>query len=231
MLQSIIASILVPLLIIAVGLFVFRKASKKEAAGCKKNEVLKDRRQARWVTMIGVTALSVLPFIVRQMWQPGNEIAFYATLIAVSLLLIYLTYFVGEKGLAWSLSDSTYLGMGGVFTIMCFLVSIATAIGLFELSEGKWYQFSAFLSASGLGFVGAARLFKDQGIELKVHITGAIMCALFSQMFVILSGFWYLTVVFALLAFLIARKWGNTVFWFEMAAFAATYVTMGIMTF
>jgi ABC-type multidrug transport system fused ATPase/permease subunit len=231
MLQSVIAGFIVAAVIMAVGLFVNFKASRREAKGCNRSEVLNDRRVSRWVAMIGVTALFVLPFVIVNMWQPVNPIAFYSTLIAVSVLMVYLTYFVGEKGIPPSLSASFYSGMGYVFTVMCFIVAISTAIGLFELSAGNNYQFFVFLSATGLGFVGAAPMFKDKGMERKVHIAGAALCGVASQAFVVLSGYWYLSVVFATAALLVSWRKGNRMFWFEMAAFASTFAAMELMTF
>lgn len=232
MIQALIASFVVSFLIIGVGCFVVWKAAKNEKTAHNKNEVLKDKKVARWVTMIGFTALMLLPYIATSLWVPVNSmIVLVSTLIAVSLFMIYLTYFVGEKGVAPSYSDSCYWGMGYLFTIVCFLVAISTAVGLFELSEGKWYQFTAFLAATGLGFVGAAPMFKNVGMENKVHSVGAVLCGVSSQVFVVLSGYWFIPALLFSLAFLIIKKYGNRIWWIEMAAFASTFATMELMTF
>ncbi|MDR2969210.1 MAG: hypothetical protein LBV32_06350 [Tannerellaceae bacterium] len=158
-------------------------------------------------------------------------IAFYATQVSVSLLATYLVYFIGKKGVPPSLSASFYGGMGYIFTVMCFLVAISTAVGLFELTAGKWYQFLVFLAAVGLGFVGAAPMFKNLGMERKVHVAGAALCGVASQAVVILSGYWYLPVALFPAALIIALRNRNHVFWFEMAAFASTFAAMELMTF
>lgn len=230
MLQSFIASLIVSLLVTGVGYFAYRKAVKSKATVRNKNEALKDCRIARWVTMTGVTVLAVLPYIVVSLWSaPVNPIVFYSTLIAAGLFMIYLTYFIGENGIPVSLSDSFYKGMGYVFTVMCFVVAISTAIGLFELTAGKWYQFFVLLSATLL-FVGAAPMFKDKGTEKKVHFICAAACGISSQIIVILSGYWILPAVLFPVAILIILKNGNRVFWIEMAAFASAFATMELMT-
>lgn len=231
MLQSLIASLAVSILIIAMGVLANWKASKDARKANMRNEMLKEKRVSRWVTMIGITTLFLLPYIVSWLWQPGNSIVFSTAVVSVSTLMVYLTYFIGENGIPPSLSGSFYLGMGYSFTIMCFIVSISTAIGLFELTTGKWYQFFVFLAAIGLGFVGAAPMFKDKGMERTVHITGAILCGVFSQAVVILSGYWILPAVLFPVTILIILKNGNRVFWFEMAAFASTFAVIELMTF
>lgn len=103
------------------------------------------------------------------------------------------------------------------------------------------YQFTAFLACIGMFLVGVAPNFRE-GIERKVHTTGAIMCILFSQVWVLLTCPWVLLVWFGYLAYTawgMKKYWkGNFIsaylqtkpmFWVEIMALLATYVTLFIL--
>lgn len=102
------------------------------------------------------------------------------------------------------------------------------------------YQFTAFLACAGMMLVGAAPNFRE-GIDKKVHTTGAVLCILFSQVWVGLTCPWMLLVWIAYLAYTawgMKKHWkGNVIsaflltkpmFWVEVVALLATYVTLFI---
>lgn len=161
-----------------------------------------------------------------------NLLALCSTLVAMGILIIYLAYFFltrKNKSIPTSLSETYYRGMGSIFTIMCFLVGVATAMGLLELTSGKWYQFCAFFAAAGLMFVGAAPQFKGIKMEHTVHVIGAILCGGASQLVVILSGYFLVpTLLLPIFLYIIYRN-QNMTFWFEMLGFSSTFITMLIM--
>ena len=152
-------------------------------------------------------------------------------LTAMMVMAAYMAIIAGTFGIPPSLSDSFYLlderkkGLGYVFTGLCWTEAIMVAICMLELSDGMWFQFMAFLACAGLGFVGAAPLFREKS-ESRVHFTGAAMCAIFSQVWIILMGMWYLPVIFLAIALLAVRANGNKIFWLEMAAFASAYAAI-----
>lgn len=103
------------------------------------------------------------------------------------------------------------------------------------------YQFTAFLACLGMMFVGVAPNFRE-GLDRPVHITGAILCILFSQLWVGLTCPWMLIVWVAYLiytALMMKKYWkGNLIsaflltkpmFWIEVTALLATYVTLLIL--
>lgn len=103
------------------------------------------------------------------------------------------------------------------------------------------YQFTAFLACIGMMFVGVAPNFRE-GIERKVHTAGAIMCILFSQVWVLLTCPWVLLAWIAYLAYAalsMKKHWkGNFIsaflltkpmFWVEITALLATYVALFIL--
>ena len=103
------------------------------------------------------------------------------------------------------------------------------------------YQFTAFLACVGMFMVGVAPNFRE-GIDKKVHTAGAILCILFSQVWVLLTCPWMLLVWVAYLiytALSMKKHWkGNFIsaflltkpmFWVEITALLATYVTLFIL--
>lgn len=161
--------------------------------------------------------------------QPTYQLWIWA-FVVLSMLVYNIISYIRNGKILPSLSDSYYDGMGYWFTLLLFSQAIGVAILGFDLTEGKWFQFMVALACFfGLAFTGAAPLFKNKGIENTVHAIGAIMSAVFSQALVILWGYWYLTIVFAIIAAVIAWRYKNKIYWLEMAAFAATYMAIGFL--
>ena len=103
------------------------------------------------------------------------------------------------------------------------------------------YQFTAFMACTGMFLVGAAPNFRD-GFDKKVHISGVALCIVFSQVWVTLVCPWMLLVWVAYLiytALMMKKNWkGNFIsaylltkpmFWVEITALLATYVTLFIL--
>lgn len=100
------------------------------------------------------------------------------------------------------------------------------------------YQFTAFLACIGMMLIGIAPNFQS-GIERPVHITGAVLCILFSQVWVGLTCPWMFLIWAVYLAYTIwATKihWkGNLIsaflltkpmFWIEVTALITTYISV-----
>lgn len=100
------------------------------------------------------------------------------------------------------------------------------------------HQFTAFLACLGMMLIGVAPNFKE-GIDRPVHITGAILCILFSQVWVGLTCPWMLLVWAVYLAYTIwatQKNWkGNVIsaflltkpmFYAEFIALFSTYITL-----
>lgn len=107
---------------------------------------------------------------------------------------------------------------------------------ILEVTPGC-YQFTAFLACIGMMFVGVAPNFRE-GIDKKVHTTGAVLCILFSQVWVLLTCPWMMLVWVAYLiytALMMMKNWkGNFIsaylltkpmFWVEITALLATYLS------
>ena len=108
---------------------------------------------------------------------------------------------------------------------------------ILEVTPGC-YQFTAFLACVGLMLIGVAPNFKE-GTDRPIHITGAILCILFSQIWVGLTCSWMLMVWAVYLAYTVWSTkihWkGNLIsaflltkpmFWIEVTALITTYISI-----
>lgn len=100
------------------------------------------------------------------------------------------------------------------------------------------YQFTAFLACAGMIATGVAPNFRE-GIEKKIHTTGAVLCLVFSQVWVGLSCPWMLLLWVGYLAYTAIGLWRNwtgyftasflatkPMFWVEISSLLSTYVTI-----
>jgi hypothetical protein len=150
-------------------------------------------------------------------------------IISFAIFAAYILYVFYRYGARPSLSDSFY-SAGYLFTGWCFVIGISVTAIMLELSEGKWYQFLAFLAGSGLCLVGAAPRFKDY--ERVTHYVGAATCAVTALAWMVLFGLWYIpaaTLVVA--AVLSAKRPRSQLLWFELALFVAAYAVFGVEIF
>lgn len=136
-----------------------------------------------------------------------------------------------------SISESWYLlqerKLGFIFTLWCFILSFLQIGFLIELAA-EWYQFTGFLTAAGLAFVGAAPAFK--GHERRIHRIGAGVAALFSILYTIFSGwsiiigsFVFMYGIMFLMNYLTTKKVQNYIFWAEFYCFTSLFVTESIL--
>lgn len=128
-------------------------------------------------------------------------------MVGVIILAIYLTIImVKEKCVPPSISDTFYLCGKWWFTFVMWTECILMCIGLISSTCDSW-QFLAFLSGAGLGFVGAAPHFKED-LEHTVHFAGAYTFAIASQLwaFIVVSPWLLITWAFALALILKFKK-------------------------
>ena len=103
------------------------------------------------------------------------------------------------------------------------------------------YQFTAFLACAGMIMTGVAPNFRE-GIDRKIHTVGAVICLLFSQVWVGLTCPWMLLLWVWYLAYTAIGLWRNwngyfigsflstkPMFWVEIVALLTTYVTLLIV--
>lgn len=114
--------------------------------------------------------------------------------------------------------------------------------GILEVSR-PGTEFLAFLALIGMIMVGCAPDYVRDPFQKKLHVSGAIMCILFSQIWVMLNCWWVLLPVWAAYltytgiaigrqkagVFLYRFMQTKPMFWVEIASLGATYSALAIL--
>lgn len=163
-------------------------------------------------------------------------------LLSVLCIAAYTTVVcIMFKGVPDSISATFYRLQHKVwFGATMWLTAGLLMLAIIEVTP-DCYQFTAFLACIGMMFVGVAPNFRE-GLDRPVHITGAILCILFSQVWVLLTC---PRVLLAWIAYLAYTAWGmkkhwkgnfisafmltKPMFWVEVASLFVTYVTLFIL--
>lgn len=153
-------------------------------------------------------------------------------LIFISLLVTvaYLTYTIKLFGVPWSISETYYKlekhkkGSGILFTAWAWLASIPLLIAWLDKADGTPYQFLPFLACASLMFVGAAAQFKEKLTDM-VHYISAGICVAAALIWTVLVGCWYIPAITFAICAGIALKYQKWMFWIEIAALTAIYIT------
>lgn len=164
------------------------------------------------------------------------------TIISTLLIVAYTaSVCIKCKGIPYSISETYYrISHKFWFGITMVLTACLLMPAILEVTPDS-YQFTAFLACVGMIMTGAAPHFKE-GTEKKVHTVGAVLCLLFSQVWVALTFPWMLLVWIGYLVYTVwemKKHWnGNFIsaflltkpmFWVEITALVATYVTLFIV--
>lgn len=159
------------------------------------------------------------------------------TIIAAVIFILYNIISVRLFGIPTSLSETFYLYKGKkdwmIILFPWMMVSMAVLLmpSWLTISEGSPWQFTSFLTAASIIFVGAAPSFRDDDLTCSVHTVGAVIAAIMSIAWVCLvSQMWYIALVW----FIIAAAIGyfsktlnrSKTYWFEIAAFMATFTSI-----
>ena len=165
-------------------------------------------------------------------------------LIIISALLI-AAYTVAVcikcKGIPYSISETYYkIEHKAWFGVTMILTACLLMPAILEVTPDS-YQFTAFLACAGMVMTGIAPNFRE-GIDRKIHTTGAVLCLVFSQVWVGLICPWMLLLWIGYLVYTAIGLWRNwngyfigsflstrPMFWVEIIALVATYVTLIII--
>lgn len=173
----------------------------------------------------------------------------FLTMMGVIVFAIYNAYILSKFGVPHSLSNTFYLlngikkGLGYLFTIMMFTLSICLMPGWIEITESisSWsHHLTAlpFFAAALLSFVGAAPAFKDSDLENKVHTISACAAAAFAILWCSIVCYniaWIIipaSTIVILIASLATRTLKSCItYWLEMIAILATFITILVEQF
>lgn len=161
-------------------------------------------------------------------------------LIIVSIALL-LSYTIGvcikDKGIPYSIS-ATYYSLKHKFwfgvSMMGGGMSLMPAILEMSKSNTEW---AAFLACFGVVLVGFSPNFRDSFVY-TVHMTGAVLCVLFSQVWVAMNSpiyllVWVIYLIYTIICMInsngiIINRYLSTkpMFWVEIAALTSTYLAL-----
>lgn len=142
------------------------------------------------------------------------------------------------KGVPYSISETFYkLDHKLWFGATMFLTAGLLMPAILEVTPES-YQFTAFLACVGMIMTGIAPNFRE-GIERPIHIVGAILCLVFSQVWVGLTCPWFLLVWIVYVIYtvvMMARHVSDRalsdflrtkpMFWVEVTALVVTYMVL-----
>lgn len=156
---------------------------------------------------------------------------------AIFMFIVYNAVALLLFGVPHSLSMTHYLFKERQDTLKLLFPAFITMLCIFlipcwlQISEGSTFQFTAFLSAGSLLFVGCSPCFKNGDLEGMVHQISAYCCAVFAILWIILvTKFWWIILIVAALiitAAILTKTWKTCyIYWLEMIAFGSTFMTM-----
>ena len=156
---------------------------------------------------------------------------------AIFMFIVYNAVVLLLFGVPQSLSMTHYLFKERQNTLRLLFPVFITMLCIFlipcwlQISEGSTFQFTAFLSAGSLLFVGCSPCFKDIPLEGLVHNISAYCCAAFAILWIILvTKFWWVILImaaFIITAAILTKSWKTCyIYWLEMIAFGSTFMTM-----
>ena len=142
------------------------------------------------------------------------------------------------KGVPYSISETFYkLDHKLWFGATMFLTAGLLMPAILEVTPES-YQFTAFLACVGMIMTGIAPNFRE-GIERPIHIVGAILCLVFSQVWVALTCPWFLLVWIVYVIYTVAMMARHVsdralsdflrtkpMFWVEVTALVVTYMVL-----
>ena len=156
---------------------------------------------------------------------------FILTTIAVAVLTIYTAALcLAERQIPPSLSASVfYLPRAGAVIWLAVIATVVFCLSPVLLAVSRpATQFLAFISCAGLLFVGGCPLVKDKtDLTYKIHIAGAITCAIAANLLIIFNHWWMLFLwipwVFWFVWVTKDRRWTTQTFWAEMTSFYSIF--------
>lgn len=158
-------------------------------------------------------------------------------IVAFLLYLVYNGVALGLFGVPKSLSMTFYLFQEKkkwtriFFPIMMISMAFLLLPAWLEISALSSLQFLAFLAAAGIMFVGAAPAFKSSDLENTVHMTSAIVAAIFAILWVVLvSKLWWVILVWlaiiGLIMLVTKTVKSSYTYWLETIAFMSTFTSI-----
>lgn len=162
-------------------------------------------------------------------------------IIGVSIFLGYTIYTIAKNGISSSFSDTFYAMGNKGWLFQAVLVSLTFLLMpvILELSEGFKWQPIAFFTIAPIAFVGLTPLFKMKGsIEAKVHVYAALISAINSIAFILLTMHLNNIILYAFIGVIlimcigyILNNFKNIIWWLEYICFISLLFTLGLLLY
>ena len=143
--------------------------------------------------------------------------------ISIYVFVLYLTGIIVYKGIPNSISESYYV-IGedklesSLFTWFCWIVAMFLLPYWMEHDGG----IMSLIACAGLGFVGAAPLFKSH--QKTIHFASATACFLSAYAWLLINSTTIFFISLAVLGILCFVK--KRTFWWEITAFVTIYTSL-----
>lgn len=141
-------------------------------------------------------------------------------LLALLLWTAYNIAVAKTHGIQTSLSATYYTPLGRKLLVPMLLAVVALLLTVAFESVNTDSQFAVFLSLFGVALVALAPLSRDD-FEGQIHLVGAIVSGIGTQIVVLMNNAWYLLLWGLLLIPALCDR-RNLLFWSEMIMFYAT---------
>lgn len=115
-------------------------------------------------------------------------------IISAFVFLSYCVWSFWKCGITTTLSETHYSLPKWIFPVA--MISSALLILPYWLEANEKYQFLAFISCSGIVFLGAAPLFKNE--DRKIHITAVFVAGISALIWALITN-WILTCILAVI--------------------------------
>lgn len=117
-----------------------------------------------------------------------------------------------------------------LWSIVTIIAAILLIPAMIEVGEGNYFQFLGFFAPLYLLVVGLTPAYETDARQKRIHICGAIICALFAVIWVaFVAQRWAVFLACSFIMFMAALATQThkkaLLFWGEMALFLSTYVT------
>ena len=151
--------------------------------------------------------------------------------ISFVVLISYIIYILIKVKIKYipSLSDTFYTTRKGYLFQLTLAITAGLLIPvLLELTPDP-FKILAFATTAPILFVAVAPRFKDLELEQRVHSGAALISAIFSILWSAIMLQWLFLIVFpitVLLFYILYKKYGQLVFFGEMACFTLVYTTL-----
>jgi hypothetical protein len=167
--------------------------------------------------------------------------------IAATILVAYtVTLCVANQRIPDSLSQSVFMlpPVGAwLWTAVIGTIAFLIVPTILDAASANT-QWMAFLAIAGLLFVAVCPLIPEGNSEkpdtkdmtYKIHMAGAILCAVMSQLFIACNNAWLLLCFLPFIGYFIYtiakhEKWRTKTFWAEMTCFFNVFAFLGIYLF